>query len=153
MDPVGRDSEHALKMLNKKRLELAYVAAGGEVKEGEATPDKDPDQNGNRKKMSIAIAEYLADCEDREGKSGYGLASRTPETYEYRLGFLTEFEPEAYLDEIDDTFLKKFRRFLRKHKKDLGDRTCYNIVQAVSTFLLRNRSEEHTSELQSLRHL
>jgi integrase len=138
MDPVGRDSEHALKMLNKKRLELAYVAAGGEVKEGEATPDKDPDQNGNRKKMSIAIAEYLADCEDREGKSGYGLASRTPETYEYRLGFLTEFEPEAYLDEIDDTFLKRFRSVLRKHKKDLGDRTCYNIVQAVSTFLIRN---------------
>jgi hypothetical protein len=82
MEPVGRDSEHALKMLNKKRLELAYTAAGGEIKQGEVAPDKDPDQNGNRKKMSAAIVEYLADCLDREGKSGYGLAVRTPETYE-----------------------------------------------------------------------
>jgi integrase len=138
MDPVGRDSEHALKMLNKKRLELAYVAAGGEVKEGEGTPEKDPDQNGNRKKMSVAVDEYLKDCRDREGKSGYGLASRTPETYEYRLGFLTEFKPQAYLDEIDVSFIKDFRGFLRKHPKDLGDRTCYNIMQAVSTFLIRN---------------
>jgi hypothetical protein len=73
-EPVGRDSEHALKMLNKKRLELAYTNAGGEIKHGEVAPDKDPDQNGNRKKMSVAIAEYLADCLDREGKSGYGLA-------------------------------------------------------------------------------
>jgi hypothetical protein len=42
------------------------------------------------------------------------------------------------VDEIDDKFLRAFRRALREHKKDLGDRTCYNIMQAVSTFLLRN---------------
>lgn len=88
--------------------------------------------------MSNAVKDYLADCNDRQGKSGYGLAVRTPETYEYRLGFLIEFKHEAYLDEIDADFIRGFRRFLRQHSKDLGDRTCYNIMQAVSTFLLRS---------------
>lgn len=63
---------------------------------------------------------------------------RTPETYECRLGFLTEFKPDAYMGEIDGDFIKGFRRFLRKHQKDLGDRTSYNITQAVSTFLIKN---------------
>jgi integrase len=87
--------------------------------------------------VSTAVKEYLEDCDDRQGKSGYGLAVRTPESYEYRLGFLIEFRPEARLDEVDIKFVRAFRRYLRKHKKDLGDRTCYNIMQAVSTFLLR----------------
>jgi integrase len=90
------------------------------------------------KSVSTAISEYLEDCLDRQGKSGYGLASRTHETYTYRLGFLSEFRPKAFLDEIDDAFVKAFRRFLREHRKDLSDRTSYNIMQAVSTFLLRN---------------
>jgi len=55
-----------------------------------------------------------------------------------RLVPLTEFEPDAYLEEVDIDFVRAFRRFLRKHRKDLSDRTCYNIMQAVSTFLLRN---------------
>jgi len=110
------------------------VAAGGEIKQS----DNHSVSNGQRKLVSKAVAEYLADCKDRQGKSGYGLAARTPETYEYRLGFLTEFNPDAYLDEIDTDFIKKFRRFLLQHPKDLRDRTCYNIMQAVSTFLLRN---------------
>jgi integrase len=92
----------------------------------------------DRKKVSTAISEYLEDCLDRQGKSGYGLAFRTHETYKYRLGFLAEFRPEAFLDEVNDQFLKAFRRFLREHAKDLGDRTSYNIMQATSTFLLRN---------------
>jgi hypothetical protein len=54
MDPVGRDSKHALKMLNKERLELAYVAAGGAVNKSEATTDKDPDQVG---------CEFFSSCE------------------------------------------------------------------------------------------
>jgi integrase len=91
-----------------------------------------------RKNVKTAISEYLDDCLDRQGKSGYGLAVRTPETYEYRLGFLAEFRPVAFLDEIDHEFVKAFRRFLRQHPKDLADRTCYNIMQAASTFLLRN---------------
>jgi integrase len=170
MNPVGRDPEHALRMANLKRAALAYVAAGGEVKDtsrvqnpaqgsaerevkngnqaqlpaGEKTESevkKDnpvPNSIEDRKSVSTAISEYLADCDDRQGKSGYGLAPRTPETYKYRLGFLSEFRPKAFLDEIDEAFVKAFRRFLREHKKDLSDRTSYNIMQAVSTFLLRN---------------
>lgn len=167
-DPVGRDPEHAIRMAVRKRAELALIAAGGEVKEArpvqmpapnstEAENTKfTPIQSSSglegsegrnlapakkpipeRKKVETAILEYLQDCADRQGKSGYGLAPRTPETYDYRLGFLAEFRPGAFLDEIDGEFVKSFRRFLRKHPK-LGDRTCYNIVQAVSTFLLRN---------------
>jgi len=140
MDPVGRDSEHALKMLNKKRLELAYKGAGGEIKESDEGSDQPSNPDNARKEVSVAVAEYLAECRDREGKSGYGLASRTPETYEYRLGFLVEFGPKGHLDEVDDEYLKKFLRFLREHPKDLGDRTCYNIMQAVSTFLIRHNN-------------
>lgn len=54
----------------------------------------------------------------------------------YRLGFLIEYRPDACLDEINAEFVQGFRRFLRKHKKDFSDRTWYNIMQAVSTFLL-----------------
>jgi len=53
------------------------------------------------------------------------------------LGFLSKFRPKAFLDEIDDQFVKAFRRFLREHP-NLSDRTSYTIMQAVSTFLLRN---------------
>jgi hypothetical protein len=83
---VGNDPEVALGALDKKRLELAYVAAGGEIKQS----DNPAINNGQRKRVSKAVGEYLADCKDRQGKSGYGLAVRTPETYEYRLGFLTK---------------------------------------------------------------
>jgi integrase len=173
LDPVGSDPEPALNALHTKRLGLAYVAAGGEVREpdnkknlesayvaaggkivqahnekgpesaevasgGEINQiDNQPVSNGEKKPVSKAVKEYLDDCDDRKGKSGYGLAVRTPESYEYRLGFLIEFKPEAYLDEVDVDFVRAFRRSLRKHEKDLGDRTCYNIIQAVSTFLLR----------------
>jgi hypothetical protein len=166
MDPVGRDPEHALRMANLKRAALAYISAGGEIKNTKTVqnadcdsaevleapgkiprPQTDHDAKGavkshapfrDRKTVSAAISEYLEDCLDRQGKSGYGLASRTREAYEYRLGFLAEFRPKAFLDEVDDQFLKAFRRFLREHSDDLSDRTCYNIIQAVSTFLLRN---------------
>ncbi len=130
---VGNDPKKAIEKLEKKRLELAYVAAGGEVKHS----DVPLDGQGQRKRVSSAVKDYLEDCADRQGKSGYGLAVRTPEAYEYRLGFLIEFRPEACLDEVNAEFVKAFRRFLRKHPKDLSDRTCYNIMQAVSTFLLQ----------------
>ena len=87
-----------------------------------------------------AVREYIADCRDRQGKSGYGLAPRTVETYEYRLGFLTAFRPDAYLDEIDLAFVRAFRRYLREHPEDLSDRSCYNAMQAASTFLTRNNN-------------
>jgi integrase len=165
MDPVGSDPEAALAALGKKRLELAYVAAGGEIqapeialeankkrlelaytvaggeiKDGANVGSEPAPDDGGRKSLSDAVKEYLADCKDRQGKSGYGLAVRTPKDYEYRLGFLIEFGPEAYLDEIDADFVKRFRHFLREHDKDLGDRTSYNILQAVSTFLIKNGS-------------
>ena len=170
MDPVGNDPEHALSMTKLKRAALAYVSAGGEVKDtnrvqnparnsaggecqnakqvrnsaGNSTEIEAKNTNPvqpsiqDRKSVSTAIAEYLADCLDRQGKSGYGLAPRTHETYQYHLGFLAEFRPEAFMEEIDQDFVKAFRRFLREHDNDLGDRTCHNIVQGVSTFLLRN---------------
>ena len=130
---VGNDPKKAIEKLEKKRLELAYVAAGGEVRQS----DVPLDGQGQRKRVSAAVKDYLDDCADRQGKSGYGLAVRTPEAYEYRLGFLIEFRPEACLEEVNAAFVRGFRHFLREHPKDLSDRTCYNIMQAVSTFLLQ----------------
>ncbi|MGA2048762.1 MAG: tyrosine-type recombinase/integrase [Terracidiphilus sp.] len=139
-EAVGRDSVHALKMLNKKRLELAYKVAGGEIKESDEGGDQPSEPKKQGKQVTVAVDEYLKNCGARQGKSGYGLASRTPETYQYRLGFLVEFRPRATVDEIDDTFVTEFLLFLRKHTKDLGDRTCYNIMQGVSTFLIRQNN-------------
>ena len=139
MQPVGRDSEHALKMLNKKILELAYLAAGGEIKEGSDYTPPSPGQNAIGKRVSLAVKEYLADCRDRQGKSGYGLAKRTPEAYKNRLEFLFKFRPLANLNEIDVPFIKEFLHFLREHP-ELGDRSCYNIMQAVSTFLITHNN-------------
>jgi hypothetical protein len=136
LEAAGSDPKQVLKALGKKRLELAYVAEGGEVKQPDKKKiletaylavggkiqqpaDKSPDlpevaaigeikqsdsqsitQSG-KKTVSKAVKEYWKDCDDRKGRSGYGLASRTPETYEYRLGFLIEFRPEASLEEVD----------------------------------------------------
>jgi integrase len=155
LHPAGSDPEAALTVLNKKRLELAYIAAGGEVKQpdnrkslelaylaasGQTTQDDHSVSNGQTKLVSNAVKEYLADCKDRQGKSGYGLATRTPQTYEDRLEYLIEFRPEASMDDLDTDFMKAFRRFLREHKSDLSDRSSYNIMQAVSTFLNKSGS-------------
>jgi hypothetical protein len=34
------------------------------------------------------------------------MAKTTVEAYRYRLGFLTEFQPAAYVDEVDLAFVK-----------------------------------------------
>ncbi len=119
---------------NKKNLESAYLAAGGEILQSDHNKildfaslavngeiqqsDDHPFNCGEKRQVREAVKEYLADCDDRQGKSGYGLAVRTPEAYEYRLGFLTEFKPKAYMDEVNEEFIKGFRRFLRNHKKN-----------------------------------
>ena len=146
LDPLGPDPDFALKMLERKRLELAFVAVGGEVKKAdeiEKKPALEPQSKPvpEQKTIQQAITAYLAYGLTREGKSGYGIAHRTNEAYTYRLGFLLGFRPDTYLNEIDGQFMEQFLAFLRhhkdkKHKKDLGDRSCYNILQAVSTFLL-----------------
>jgi len=142
MDPVGHDPEHALSEAHLKRTALAYLAAGGEIKPN--NPPVPPVQAvqepvRERKKVATAVAEYLEDCKERQGKSGYGLAVRTPKTYEDRLVYLTEFSPKAFLDEVDTDFVRRLRRFLLDHENDLGDRSCYNIMQSVSTFLLSHQ--------------
>ena len=48
-------------------------------------------------------------------------------------------------------FIKGFRRFLLNHEKDLSDRTSYNIMQAVSTFLIRNGSGVAKSVLKEMK--
>ena len=152
MEPVGRDPELALRKTILKRTALAFIAVGGEVKKTDHAQNPVADsvqgevrntglaqpRDRDQKSLRIAISQYLADCLDRQGKSGYGLAVRTPKAYEDRLAYLIEFKPDAHMDEIDADFIKLFRRFLRKHENDLSDRSCFNIMQAVSTFLNTN---------------
>lgn len=87
MDPVGRDPELALSKAKLKRTALAYISAGGEIKNtnqpqdslGGATKTGDentesvqsldqefqtPDQN--RKNVITATSEYLENCLDQE---------------------------------------------------------------------------------------
>jgi hypothetical protein len=96
MEPAGRDPATAPAALKRKQAELRFVAVGGEVK-----PDESSGDDTKRVTVATAVKEYLADCRDRQGKSGYGLAPKTVQAYVYRLGFLTAFRPDAYLDEID----------------------------------------------------
>jgi hypothetical protein len=124
MERVGPDPTQAEKALLKKSAELSFLAVGGEIK-------ANPADTHVRVKVSEAVEEYLSDCRDRQGKSGYGLAARTVEAYQYRLGYLKGFRPEAYLDEIDATFIRQVRRFLIAHPDNLGDRTCYNVMQVT----------------------
>jgi hypothetical protein len=124
MERAGPDPIEAEKALLKKSAELSFLTAGGEIK-------ANPADTHVRVKVSEAVEEYLSDW---QGKSGYGLAARTVEAYQYRLGYLKSFRPEAYLDQIDATFIRQVRRFLIARPDDLGDRTCYNVMQAVSTF-------------------
>jgi integrase len=133
MEPAGRDPAVALATLRRKQAELNFVAVGGKLEQSDRAGDRP-----QRTKVMVAVKEYLADCRDRQGKSGYGLAPRTVESYQYRLSFLAAFRPDAYLDEIDNVFVRAFRRYLREHPDDLSDRSCYNTMQAVSTFLVKN---------------
>jgi len=133
MEAAGRDPALAIAAVRRKQAELAFTALGGEVKQDESRA-----KQSNRTKLADAIEEYLADCRDRQGKSGYGLAPKTVKAYRYRLEFLTSFRPDAYLDEIDTGLIRAFRRHLREHPDDLGDRSCYNVMQAVSTFLTKH---------------
>lgn len=135
MEAAGRDPAVAIAAVRRKQAELAFLALGGEVKQDESGLEQP-----KRVKLSDAIAEYLADCRDRQGKSGYGLAPKTVQAYQYRLSFLTSFRADAYLDEIDTGFIRAFRRYLREHPDDLGDRSCHNVMQAVSTFLNRHNN-------------
>ena len=66
MEPVGRDSEHALKMLNKKQAELAYRGLGGEIKGSTGSAPSSTDQKVADQDVSTAVKEYLADCKDRD---------------------------------------------------------------------------------------
>lgn len=135
MEPLGPDPDVAKVAFDKKSAELRFIATGGEVKHDESKAE-----HAQRVKVSKAVEEYIDDCLDRQGKSGYGLAGRTVEAYRYRLQFFVDFGPEAYLDEVDKLYIKRFRKSLRNHPDDLGDRSCYNIMQAVSTFLITHES-------------
>jgi integrase len=135
MESVGCDPALAIAALRRKQAELAFLAVGGEVKS-----EENASQTSRRLKLVRAVTEYIADCRDRQGKSGYGLAPKTVQAYEYRLSFLTRFRPDAYLDEIDIAMIRAFRRYLREHTDDFGDRTCYNVMQAVTTFLVKNNN-------------
>ena len=145
MEPVGRIAKEALDLVKKKQLELLYVANGGTIAHPMliapiSQPAPEPTQSASkpaqeRKSIAAAMEDYLDDCRDRKGKSGYGMAPRTIETYSDCLPYLIAFRFDAYLDEVDIDFIRQFRRFLRKHPKDLSDRTAYNIMQSVSTFL------------------
>jgi hypothetical protein len=77
MEPAGRDSDHALKMLNKKRLELAYKGAGGEIKENDEVVDQ-PDLMGWTRLVSPSC--YARDEEEepwcRQQRLGWILRSR-----------------------------------------------------------------------------
>lgn len=130
MERTGPEADIALVASKRKEAELRYIAVGGEVKED------DHNKNETRTKVTAAIKDYLDDCRDRQGKSGYGLAKTTVDAYSYRLHYLTEFAPKAYLDDVNPDLMKRFRRFLLEHSDDLSDRSCYNVMQAVSTFLL-----------------
>jgi len=81
MERVGPDPIEAEKALLKKSAEPSFLAVGGEIK-------ANPADTHVRVKVSEAVEEYLSDCRDRQGKSGYGLAARTVEAYQYRLGYL-----------------------------------------------------------------
>jgi len=139
MESVGRDAKEALNQVKKKQLELLYIANGGHIASppnGSLNYPTNSQPAPAKKSVTVAIKEYLDDCRDRQRKSGYGLAPRTVEAYSDRLPYLVEFKPDAYLDEIDASFIRQFRRFLRNHPNDLSDRTAYNIMQSVSTFLI-----------------
>jgi len=126
MEPVGAEPDVARAALARKEKELAFVATGGKVEQK---------QESQRFLLKDAVEEFLGDCKDRVGRSGYGMAKKSVAAYKYRLGFLIAFDGLTRLDEIDIDYVKRFRKYLREHPDELGDRTCFNIMATVNTFL------------------
>jgi len=128
MRGVGKDADVAIAAANRKRAELNFVAAGGLLSPTTAPAVEPAD-------LKSAMSEYLGDCRSRQGRSGYGLAKTTVDAYTNRLGFLTEFDAAARMNTVDVPFMKRFLKFLQTHPAQLSDRSCYNVIQAASTFL------------------
>ena len=92
MEPVGLEPDVARAALTRKERELALIAVGGKIAEP---------KNKDSIRVSAAVEEYFADLRLREGKDGYGVAKKTIQAYNRRLGLLTEYRPSACLDDID----------------------------------------------------
>jgi integrase len=127
MESVGAEPDVARAAVMRKQRELAYIASGGKVEHVDGS---------QRTLGKDAIEDFIADLNLRRGKDGYGVAQRTISAYKRRLSLLTEYCPGVYLDEVDSYFLRRgFLPFLRDHTHDFGDRTVFNIMLTVNTFL------------------
>lgn len=74
MEPIVPEPQHALRMLEIKRLELALIAAGGQVRRIENRNKRVEPQNQampapERKTVRQTVNDYLNYCRTRQGKT------------------------------------------------------------------------------------
>jgi integrase len=139
---VGPDATVAKLALVKKELELRQC-----ILEGKAAPTVSPEpEAAPAMTITKAVDKYLAECEDRAGGDGYGLAKGTPANYARSLKWLTGYAGTLPMIAADAQFFKDFRHHLRNSRvargtRMMSDHYAYNIMTVVNTFFLANGNE------------
>jgi len=137
---VGRLADVAKVEITKKKAALLNrIVEGKDTPEPEPTPAAPLD---SPQFITDAVKNYLQDCEDRIGNSGYGFSKRTLVSYRRHLAYLTDFAPATSLADMDEAFFKKYRRWLREHPNKFSDRTCHNILLTANTLARVNGNEK-----------
>lgn len=116
---VGTDALTAMQCKRNREALLAGVEGAEKVVAAQ----------GSRVSVADAVEEFLADVK----------AGKSKKTHQARVRMLALFQEscsKTYLDQITESDLQQFIRFLRKkYNSDRGARTVYNVFQGINTFL------------------
>jgi hypothetical protein len=106
---------------------------------GDPITRRDAMAGDSRSTVEDGLTKYFRELKNEAGKDGIGKSDRTLETYEQRLGLFHEFCDDrniVYLDRITRDDLVAYVEWLRGQKRDLSDRSVFNIFSVARSFLI-----------------
>jgi integrase/recombinase XerD len=106
---------------------------------GDPITRRDALAGDSRSTVEDGLTKYFRELKNEAGKDGIGKSDRTLETYEQRLGLFHEFCDDrniVYLDRITRDDLVAYVEWLRGQKRDLSDRSVFNIFSVARSFLI-----------------
>ena len=122
--------------LDEARTQLTNRRNGMEAEQiQKAVNDADA---ADKTSIDDAIGAYFRELRIFKGKDGMGKSEKTIQAYERRLELFSEFCGErelVYLEQITRDHLLSFVEWLQDEKRDLSDRSVWNVFGAAQTFL------------------
>jgi integrase len=106
---------------------------------GDPITRRDALAGDSRSTVEDGLTKYFRELKNEAGKDGIGKSDRTLETYEQRLGLFHEFCDDrnvVFLDRITRDDMVAYVEWLRGQKRDLSDRSVFNIFSVARSFLI-----------------